>query len=255
MLEGDLDTALKLFREIAGLYQQLNQPLWLGACYDEQARIHSERGEFDLAAALFEQEQAIYVRHGNLSLLRWSLGNEAEMLLSRGDIPGALVRLEHAEQLCREMQTPDQLAQTLDRQAHHRTDINELDKAMEQLLEAESIYRSTLQNDMLLASNLLSQATILEKQERYEASLQRLEEAEPLCRRSGNKQLLLMNLWSQSSLLALSIPQQIPAAELYSRMLQVTKEAGELAQKLAFDEIATSLLGQADKLSALLKSL
>lgn len=108
---------------------------------------------------------------------------------------------------------------------------------------------------VLLASNLLSQATILEKQERYEASLQRLEEAEPLCRRSGNKQLLLMNLWSQSSLLALSIPQQIPAAELYSRMLQVTKEAGELAQKLAFDEIATSLLGQADKLSALLKSL
>jgi tetratricopeptide (TPR) repeat protein len=167
VLEGDLQTALKPFREIAGLYQQLNQPLWLGACYDEQARIHCERDEFDLAVALFVQERAIYVRHGNLSLLRWSLGNEAEMLLSRGDIPGALVRLEHAEQLCREMQTPDQLAQTLDRQAHHRTDINELDKAMEQLLEAESIYRSTLQNDMLLASNLLSQATILEKQERY----------------------------------------------------------------------------------------
>ena len=72
--------------------------------------------------------------------------------------------------------------------------------------------------------------------------------AEPICRQSGNAQLLFHDLWDQSRLLTMAPPETMTPATLSKRRKALVREASELAHGLGYEEIAQSLRDQADAL-------
>lgn len=247
---GDDEGALSCLREEASLYRQLNEPVWVATCLGQQASILAKRGEFETSSQLFAEEQAIHERDGNTLMLCQSLANESQSLVSKGDIAAGLERLERAETLCRDLKSLDVLAQNLERQAQHRIELNDLDRALAQLKEEESIYRTELPNDLRLASNLLSQATVHERREEYTKAWQLLCEGEAFCR-SSDKNLLFLNLWAQSNVLIMAPPDEAMPQDRYQLVIRVAKEASQLAVKLGYTDIAESIEAQVVHLTSL----
>jgi nephrocystin-3 len=158
-----------------------------------QAIILYTRGDLDGAMALLKDEEGICRRLGDLDGLQASLGNQGNVLYFRGDLDDAMALQKETERLCRQLGNLDGLQVTLGNQAGILYARGNLDGAMALHKEQEQICRQ-LGNLHSLQANLGNQALILGEWGHLDSAVAVLTEAEQICRQLGNLDGLLHSL-------------------------------------------------------------
>jgi hypothetical protein len=95
--------ALALSTHLVEHFRQIGDRKNLSDCLGNQAVILMDRGDLDGAMALHKQQEALCRELGNKSGLSKSLHNQALILLARGDLDGAMALHKQQEALCREL--------------------------------------------------------------------------------------------------------------------------------------------------------
>jgi len=108
---------MALYKEQERICRELGNRDWLSGSLGNQALIRKSRGDLDGAIALLKEQDRICRDLGNKDGMQASLSNQARILYARGDLDGAMVLLKEAERICRELGDPEGLSISLANQA------------------------------------------------------------------------------------------------------------------------------------------
>ncbi len=163
------------------------------------ARLMRAMGRFDEAGGLWrfliERSRRVDDRSG----LARALGQQAELLMSRGILDGAMAFLKEAERICRESGDRHGLSRCLEKQAFILKARGDLDGAMALQKETEGIVRQLDDQDGRHVS-LANQASIHALKGELDLALALDAEAERFFRRSGNLESLAACLGDQATI-------------------------------------------------------
>lgn len=177
---------------------------------------------------------------GDSANLSACLGNQAVILLTRGDLEGAMTLLREAERLCRELGSKEGLQRSLGNQAVIMRDRGDLEGAMALLREAERLCRELGSKDGLSAC-LGNQALILQARGDLEGAMVLHREAERLCRELGTPEGLAISLVNQAHLLANNLGQPGGALPLAEEAYRLATEHGLAALVEQIEPILDSI--------------
>jgi tetratricopeptide (TPR) repeat protein len=198
---GHPEEALGLRSELVEHFRATGNLDSLSASLGNQALILMARGDLDGAMALHKEEERICRQLGNLDGLQASLGNQALILYSRGDLDGAMALHKEEERICRQLGNLDSLSASLGNQANILDSGGDLDGAMALHKEEERICRQLGNMDGLQAC-LGNQAGILKARGDLDGAMALHKEQERICRQLGNVNGLAISLVNQSVILA-----------------------------------------------------
>jgi tetratricopeptide (TPR) repeat protein len=210
---GDLDAALAMHKEEEQILRADGPITMVAASLSNQALILRERGDEDDALANFREAERILreaerilFKEGAYQELRGKfaapeldrvlstavsqplaavLGNQALILLDRGDINAALVLLEEAEQICRRFGDLAALQAVLGNQANALSRQGDTDGALALHKEEERITRE-LGDHAALADSLGNQAIILQDRGDLDGALALYVERADILRQRGD---------------------------------------------------------------------
>ena len=203
ILLGDTGKPEATLRVIAHLVQHFREQgdrANLQGALGNQANILYSRGDLDDAMALHKESERLCRELGNKDALQASLGNQALILCSRLDLDGAMALFKEQQRLCREVGSKDGLLASLGNQAVILSSRGDLDGAMVLYKEAERLSRELGNKDGLHAS-LGNQALILYDRGDPDGAMALHKQSERLCRELGNKDGLQMSLGNQANIL------------------------------------------------------
>ncbi len=189
--------ALRLRTHLVEHYRLAGDLNNLSVSLGNQALILSSQGNMDGAMALHQEEERLCRELGDKLGLEASLGNQANILYRRGDLDRALALHQESERLCRELEHKNGLARSLGNQAVVFFVQGNLDRAMALHKETERLWRE-LGNKKELTSCLGNQAVILSDQGNLDVAMALHQEEEGLCRELGDKRGLKASLGNQA---------------------------------------------------------
>ncbi|MBP7053304.1 MAG: tetratricopeptide repeat protein [Phycisphaerae bacterium] len=247
-LAGNLDVHEKRFRiaeleqRIADAGQEPDEQLreHVLAWRNELACLHEALGNLDRAMALHKENEQMGRRWGNLNDLSISLGNQALIMLDRGDMEGAMALHREAERICRQLGNLGGLQRVLGNQALILMNRGDLAAAMDLLTEQERICQQT-GNANSLSINLGNRAGILLTLADLDGAMALLKEQERICRQLGNLVGLQASLGNQALVLK--------ARGDLDRATTLLKEVEQISRRLGnVESLALSLANQASVL-------
>ncbi|MCX6844512.1 MAG: tetratricopeptide repeat protein [candidate division WOR-3 bacterium] len=197
---GDLDGAMKLYKEQERICHELGNQGGLQASLGNQALILYSSGDLDGAMKLHKEQERICRELGNKDGLHRSLGHQALILKAHGDLDGAMKLHKEKERICRELGNKDSLQISLGNQANILLARGDLGEAMKLHKEQERICRE-LGNKHGLSNSLGGQADILQDCRDLDGAMKLHKEQERICRELGNKDGLSNSLGSQADIL------------------------------------------------------
>ena len=172
----------------------------LAASLGNQALILQSRGDLDGTMKLHKEQEKIYREMDNIDGLAASLGNQALILKAWGQLEEAMQLLKQQEKICRELNNKDSLQRSLGNQANILQAWGQLEEAMKLHKEQEMICRE-LGSKESLAISLGNQANILKAWGQLEEAMQLLKQQEKICRELNNKEGLQASLGNQALIL------------------------------------------------------
>ena len=239
---GDLDGAMKLYKEGERLCKELGNKNDLQGHLCNQAHILYTRGDIDGAMKISKEQEWICRELGDIEALQSSLINQGLFLKVRGDLDDAMKLYKEGERLCRELGNKNALQMSLGNQAGILSIWGDLDGAMKLLKERERICKE-LGNKNDFAVSLGGQALILKDKGDFEGAMKLLKEEERICKELGNKNDQWRSLGSQADIL--SIWGDLDGA------MKLHKEGERICRELGNKQnLAISLNGQAIVLCA-----
>jgi nephrocystin-3 len=192
--------ALKLRQYLIGYYREIDDRGNLQVSLGDQASILFTRGDLDGAMKLLKEKESICRELGNRDGLESSLGNQALILRVRGDLDGAMKLMKDQELICRELRDKDGLSSSLGNQANILYTRGDLDGAMKLMRDQELMCRELGDKDGLERS-LGNQAVILKDHGDLDGAVKLHKEEELICRELGDKDGLQRSLGNQAVIL------------------------------------------------------
>ncbi len=184
-LRGDLDDALRHWRQAEATCRELGYKAGLQASLGNHAVILQDRGDLDEAMKLLKEQERLCRELCDKAGMSKCLGNQGLNLQDRGDLDGAMKLYKAQERICRRWDYKPGLIPCLGNQAgilQHRGD---QDGAMKLLKEQECLGRE-LGSAEALAYSLACQALLLGgRQGRHRDAVPLAEEAYRLATRYG----------------------------------------------------------------------
>jgi tetratricopeptide (TPR) repeat protein len=177
-------------------YRQVDDPAELQDCLGDQAFILMRRGDLDEAMALLQQQEEI-CRLNDPAGLQRSLGGQALILRNRGDLETAQTLLRQQEEICRRLSDTAGLSACLCNQALILMDRGKPDEAMILLQQEEEICRR-LNDPTALQLTLGNQAVILMGWGELDKAMILCKQQEEICRRINDPAGLHLTLGKQA---------------------------------------------------------
>jgi len=242
---GDLDGAMKLYREQERICRELDNKAGLLASLGNQALILKIRGYPYDAMKLYKEVELMCRELDNKDGLWRTLGNQAPILKARGDLDDALKLLKEQECICRELGNKDGLRASLGNQALILQVRKALNGAMQLHKEEERICRDIGNKDGL-STSLGNQALILHERGDLAGAMNLYELQEHICRQIGNPEGLATSLANR----ALMLSQELDRP---SEALPLAEEAYLLASEHGYATLAGQVQGILDSIRAKLR--
>lgn len=193
-----------------------------------RALVLCSRGDFEAAAALFEEQERMCRELRDQDGLRLSLRNRGSILASRGDIEGALVLFREDETISRALGDLAAAVQSLENQAHAMRDRGDVQNALTLYGEMEGISRQ-LEDQPAVAKSLTLQANALESVGDLESAAELYKAAEPIWREQGDREGLRNSLGKQANIY-LRRRDDESALPLYEEVESICREMGDQAR-------------------------
>lgn len=154
--KGDLEGALKLYKEQESISRKLKIKDGLQASLRNQANILYIRGDLDGALRLTKEQERICRELGDKDSLQVSLGNQASIIYSRGNLDGAMKLYKEQEKIIRKLGNKSSLQISLGNQANIFYLRRETEKAIEYYEQALKIAKEIgdISNEGFLLGNL-----------------------------------------------------------------------------------------------------
>jgi tetratricopeptide (TPR) repeat protein len=184
------------------------------------------RAQFAEASQVYAEAVAILNELGDMYTLATVLGNQAILLLDKGDQDAALDLLMRQADLCREVQNVPGLIASLSNQANIHLSRRQFESATNLYMEAERLCRE-IQDDNLRQAILGNLGVILKNRNQLDQALARFQEQEQLCLKLSNKEGLQSSWGNQGIVLALRGDFD-GALRLYQRQEILCREIGNL---------------------------
>ena len=169
-LLGKPDQALKDYKEALAVWQGLGDKVGTGNVLNDLADFYVDHGQYDDALKLFKQSLQTQVEVGNQSVQALVLNNIGNVYFAKADYQNAQTYYEQALQLRQTLKVPGPIADTLHNLAEISTRMGLNDKAVEQLLRALDLRRSS-GDKRWVAIESSSLGTLFGYQGRYGAAL------------------------------------------------------------------------------------
>jgi nephrocystin-3 len=233
IIRGDFDAAMKLLKEAERICRELDDHTGLAACLCNQGHVLTSCGDLDGAMNLLKEAERVCREHGDPKWLGTSLGMQANILVPRGDLDGAMELLKEVERMCRELGETKWLATILGMQADTLIPRGDLDGAMKLLKEGERICRELGDSDWLFAS-LCTQATVLINSGDLDGAMKLLKESERVSRELDNPDGLQISLSNQAMV--------FKDREEYDKAIALLDEAERVCKEHGIPEGLTNCL-------------
>jgi tetratricopeptide (TPR) repeat protein len=234
---GHPEEALRLGSALANHFRAVGDLNSLQGNLGNQADILYTRGDLDGAMALRKEQERICRHLGNLHGLAISFDGQALILKERGDLDGAMALLKEEERICRRLGNMEGLSYSLCNQGLILFARGDLDAAMALYKEQERICRQ-LGNLHVLQRSFGNQANVLYARGDLDGAMALHKEQERICRQLGNLDGLQRSLGNQANV-------------LYARgdldgAMALHKEKERICRQLGnVDSLAISLANQA----------
>jgi nephrocystin-3 len=239
---GDLQKALDLFCEEAGICQGQGDERGRARALFNQANVFRSLGELGAAYAIYEQVEAYWRGVGDQQSIAASLGNRGHILREWGEIERALGLFEQKERLSRQDGDRLETARALSGQATILLTQGLFEQAKSILQSEERMLRS-LGGRADLATCLGNQAIVCYEQGDLAGAMQLYRQQEDICREVGDVRGLAESLGRQGSVHL--------AWEDLERAMACFQEQESICRDLGLkDELQVSLGNQALVLKA-----
>lgn len=196
-MRGDLDQAMRLYKEQEQICRALSHRRGLSASLSSQASVLFSRGELDKALGLYRENERLCREMADNDGVSRSLAGQALIFDAQGQSAEAMRLDQEVERICRELGNRGGLERILNNRAVILYRLGELDEAMRLYREVEQISRE-LGDKQTLLSCLGNQAVVLLAQGEMEVAMRLLEEQEIICRELSNKEGLAACLGNQA---------------------------------------------------------
>jgi tetratricopeptide (TPR) repeat protein len=197
---GKPEAALRVYSRIVEHNRGHSDMANLQASLGQQGDILYTRGDLDGALALFKEQELVGRELGNKNMISYALGNQGNVLHARGDMDGAMALHKEMELLCQETENKTGLNLSLGNQGLILNARGDLDGAMALYKEQERICRE-LGNKDSLSNSLGNQANILYDRGDLDGAMALHKEQERICQELGNKAGLSNSIGNQALIL------------------------------------------------------
>ncbi|MBM3190224.1 MAG: hypothetical protein FJZ90_16080 [Chloroflexi bacterium] len=220
---------MNLLDEQERICRDLDKRDCLQACLGEQATVLMMRGELHRAMTRLREQEEICRSSDDRKSLARCLSNQGLVFKHAGDLDRAMQLHQEEERICQELDDRDQLSRSLGNQALLLAALGDLDRAMALHQRTERICRE-LDNREGLQVCLGNQALILCQSGELAQAASLLEEQERICRELGYVYGLIICLMNRALLLADDMRRPREG-------LPRIEEAHRLAQEHGFDPL------------------
>ncbi len=251
---GDLEEALILLREEEAICRELGLQEALRECLRAQAGLNRPVPEPDASTNPVEPQGNDPADTPSKEELQNVLARQAQIAIKEwGDKGEALVLLQEQEEICREQELNDSLAECLATQADVHEATGNLDGALK-LLKEQGLLCGLVTDQESLQKSRGRQAQVLEKLGDLKGALKAMKEQEIICREIGNREDLQKSLAGQARIFKTRRPKR--ATALLQEQEQICREEGrkaDLEQCLGEQAVMCKAFNQPDRAMTLLR--
>jgi len=197
---GHPEEALRLRSMLVQHFRDTGDSNNLQATLGNQANILYSRGDLDAAMALYKEAERICRQLDDLDGIASSLCGQALIMRAHRDLSAAMSLHKEVERFYRRLGTPDGLHRSLGNQAAILLDCGDLNGAMALLKDVERLARQSGNLDTL-STTLGNQALIMRGRGDLAATMALHKEEERICRQLGTLDGLQRSLGNQALVL------------------------------------------------------
>jgi tetratricopeptide (TPR) repeat protein len=198
---GNPKEASKIREYLIKHFRESGDKYNLSAALGNQGNILYSRGDLDSAMALYKEQQRICEELGDKAGLSRSLGNQGNILYSRGDLDGAMALRKEEQRICEELGDKDGLQASLGNQGVILKDRGDLDSAMALYKQKQRICEE-VGDKAGLQNSLGNQGTILYSRGDLDGATALYKQQQRICEELGDKAGLKRSLGNQGIILA-----------------------------------------------------
>lgn len=225
---GDPDRALAIYRDAAERWRNAGEHKIFAATLDSIARIHKDRGDFDLAVDAWQQALSVAKFIQDTDTVLRTLGNLGMAYSAWGRYTEALDYYQQSLELAATLKHEPSVARLHNNiGAVHRAR-GKLDKALEHYEKALAIDRR-LADEAAIATRMANIATIHMDRGEYERAREFYEKSLSTARKSGNEDKIAIRLNNLGSV-KLSLGDYQGALQHYQEALKLHTKLGQRHQ-------------------------
>jgi tetratricopeptide (TPR) repeat protein len=199
---GKPEAALHIYEVLVDYFRWVGDSAHLQGALGNQAAILLNRGDQTGAMALQKEQELLCRKLGDVDGLQCCLGNQAAVLFLRGNLDGAKLLFDEQERLCREMGQIDGLSKALNGRANILQSRGDFEGAIALHKEEEHLYRE-LGNKDGIQTSLGGQANAHFYLGDLDGAMALYREQACICRELSNKHGLSKALGGQAGVLSL----------------------------------------------------
>ncbi|HZF55871.1 MAG TPA: CHAT domain-containing tetratricopeptide repeat protein [Polyangiaceae bacterium] len=225
---GDSERALAIYRDAAERWRKAGQHKILAATLDNIARIHKDRGDFDLAVDAWQQALSVAKFIQDTDTVLRTLGNLGMAYSAWGRYPEALDLYQQSLDLAKTLKHEPSVARIYNNIGAVYRQWGKLDQAIEHYEKALAIDRR-LKDEAAIATRTANIATVYMDRGDYERARDHYEIALRAARKEGNEDKIAIRL-NNLGAVRFSLGDYEGALKHYQEALKLHKKLGQRHQ-------------------------